>query len=146
MKVTEHTATADLYKRGLRTPASNKQGYTLDRKKPADAEDEVIIKKGQKYYSWKRKGNDQRTYSLEPYVYVKPYNEWDEKIGEFNSSFEEVCESDDDDAKDELREQIEEYRDELQDRLGNMPDQLQDGHILNERIEELEGMISDLES
>lgn len=138
MKVTKHKARKDLYKRGLKTPSSNKQGYSIDRTKPADPDDEVVVRSGQEYYSWHPK-NRQHVYSLEPYVYKKPYNEWNDKFDDFNSRIKE-CED-----RDELRSEIEEYRDELQERLDNIPEQLQESSILNERIEELDDLISTLD-
>lgn len=83
MKVFEHRAKKDLYENGLRTPANNKQGYTLDRTKPADERDGLVS-------------------------------------------------------------EIEEFLDELQSRLDNMPDQLQESSVLNERIEELDSLLSEL--
>lgn len=47
---------------------------------------------------------------------------------------------------DEIKEEIEWYKEELQERLENIPEQLQESSVLNERIEELESWISDLEN
>ncbi len=142
MKVTQHTAKTDLYRNGLRIPADNKQKYKLDRSKPADKNDEIVVPAGSKYFSWKRK-NQQRTYSLTDYVYVKPYNEWDEKSQEFRDAIEEL-DIENEEEKDELTSQIEEYRDELQERLDNIPEQLQESSVLNERIEELDNMLNEI--
>lgn len=143
MKVFKHVARKDLYEVGLRIPTDNKQKYKLDRTRPADENDVVVIKKGQEYYSWHPK-RCPWVYSLEPFVYVPPYNEWNEKIAQFEEEKNRCVDVEGlKDDVDTLRSEIEEYRDELQGRLDNMPDQLQESSVLNERIEELDGLISD---
>lgn len=155
MKVKIHTAKTDLYRDGLRTPANNKQGYSLDRSKPAVQEegeesDEIIILKGQKYYSWHPKRRPW-VYSLTPFVYVKPYNEYDETLAGFQARIQDIEDSEEDndeeenEDKDSLISEIEEFKTELEDRLSNMPEQLQESSVLNERIEELGSLLSDLE-
>jgi hypothetical protein len=46
--------------------------------------------------------------------------------------------------KEKIINDIESYKEELESRLSNMPYQLQENSILNERIEELEDLISEL--
>jgi hypothetical protein len=144
-KVTKHKARKDLYKVGLKTPAENKQGYTVDRKQPSiEVKDEVIVKAGEEYYAWKRKG--------QPYSYSTTYptfpvliSEWDEKFGDFGERINECTENEEsEDEKQQLLEEIEEYRDELQSRLDRIPYQLQESSVLNERIEMLDDYILQL--
>ena len=63
-KLHKRIARKNLYRIGQRTPANNKQGFVLDRSKPnmnAFNEfelDELIIEKGEEYYTWHPKGQD----------------------------------------------------------------------------------------
>jgi len=45
-------ARTDIWSRGVRTPADNKQGFTWDRSRPADANDILLVKAGEPYYWW----------------------------------------------------------------------------------------------
>jgi hypothetical protein len=143
-KVSKHKARKDLYKIGFKFSAENKQGYKTDRTRPStETEDEIIVKGGQEYFAWKRKG--------QPYSYSITYpqfpilkSEWEENTERFQESISNAEELDEDE-KQELVTEIEEYRDELQSRLDNMPYQLQESSVLNERIEELDNMLSELE-
>ena len=144
-KVTKHKAKKDLYRVGLKTPAENKQGFKTDRHKPSiEVEDEVVVKEGEEYYSWKRK-NQQRSYSTTYPTFPILKSEWEEKSEEFEERINECCDVEDlEEDKQQLLEEIEEYRDELQARLDNMPQQLQESSILNERIEQLDDYIGQL--
>lgn len=116
-------------------PAKNKQGFTVNRGKPDPSGDELIVKAGELYYTWHPKGQDWQ-YSLERPT--KRKNEHDEKVDDFRSRFDELEEDGD---KDEIVSEVEEYTQELRDRLNNMPQQLQESSILNERISELEELL-----
>lgn len=154
-RVNKQVARADIYARGLRTKTTeNKQGYTLDKSKPADEKDTVIIKKGQTYYSWQLYRSSKQ-YSL---TYPRPqqltsssfmisvYDIQDELEAMDSSNFGEV--SDLKDAVDNIVEQIRDLQSTTQDSLDNMPESLQNaptGELLQERIDALENWASELE-
>ena len=140
-RVKTHVARRDIYKIGKKTPADNKQGFKHTRYEPSDEqEDEVLIPKGSMYYTWKRK-NQPQSYSLTEPVFPVLKSEYDENMENFNASKENL---EDEDAKEQLVTEIEEFRDELDGRLNNMPEQLQESSILNERIEELDSLIGEV--
>lgn len=149
-RLLKRIARKNLYKIGQRTPANNKQGFVLDRSKPNMNEsnefeqDELIIEKGEEYYTWHPKGQEWQYSKTKPDL-SKPKSEWEEKFEDFQErvnlcqdveGLEEDC--------DELVSEIEEYRDDLQSRLDNMPQQLQESSVLNERIEELQSLIDSI--
>lgn len=47
--------------------------------------------------------------------------------------------------KDELLEEVNEFLEQKQDSLSNIPDQLQDSHVINDQIQELEELIQEIE-
>lgn len=113
------------------------------------------IKKGELYYYCTpksyRKQKDRRKKSkfkalLEEWItsYAKSHR------GEFGSNMEDwqirFTELEDEDQKDELVQEIEEFLDQKRDSLDNLPYQLQESHILNEQIEELESFLEDVNS
>ena len=140
-RIYKRKARKDLYFIGLKTSANNKQGFVFDRSKPADQFDRVAICKGEEYYAWHPKGRPWQ-YSKEKPVFQKRKSEWEEKCEEFEARKSECYDVEglEDDWND-LVSEIEEYRDELQSRLDNMPYQLQESSVLNERIEQLEDML-----
>lgn len=149
-KVKNPKARTDIYKTGLRTPnPNNKQGYSLDRSKPADEEDYIIINKGQKYYTWQLYMSPKQfslTYPKRQQLtnsnFLRQVWDTEDRIIEF--SYDEHGE----DGRDEIVQELEMLRDEVQESLDNMPEQLQEGdtgQMLQERIEQVEEMISILE-
>lgn len=114
--------------------------------------DTILIAKGEPYY-WCKFRYQPKKVSKTPFTsdqlrygrYGKP--EWDEKFSDFENRVNDCVDVEGaEDGANSLREEIEEYRDELQERLDNMPEQLQESSVLNERIEELESLISQLEN
>lgn len=105
------------------------------------------IKVGQSYYWWKfRRGG--KHYSLSPprrsqltqsAFYGSIYDLEDDVIG--MAIADEALES----VRDEVVSALEEMRDGCQENLDNLPQQLQESSILNERIENLESAISEFE-
>jgi len=136
MKLYYRTARKDLYKIGKRTKNGNKT--SIDRSKPDNENDIVIIKKGEKYYTWHPKGNDWQFSKTKPDL----RSEWQKEIDNWEDEVENV-EYDD---RDDLRERIEERLDELQSNLDNMPEQLQESSVLNERIEQLQELIDNFDN
>ena len=51
-KVFKQKARTDIYAQGARIEAKTKKGYKIDRSKPFDDKDKVIIPKGSIYYMW----------------------------------------------------------------------------------------------
>lgn len=156
MRIYKRTARTDRWAIGYTTPAKNKQGFTVNYSLPSansHIQDKLICKKGETYYTWHPKGQPWQ-YSREyPTLPPKPKSEWEEKFEEFQTKVSEIeFGSDDDNIDDEEKDtnksnlisEIEEYRDQLQSRLDNMPQQLQESSVLNERIEELDNLIEQL--
>ena len=125
------------YLQGLKTPADNKQGYKVDYYQPRDENDVVVCEKGETYYTWHPKGQPWQ-YSKEKPVFEKRKNEFEQKFDEFEERVNYCADVEglEDDAE-ELRSEISEYIDELQSSLDSVPYQLQESHILTERIEQL---------
>lgn len=157
-KIYQRKAKTDRYNIGQKTPAENKQGYVIDFSKPnmnAFNEfelDRLICKKGETYFTWHPKGQPWR-FSKERPIFAKQKSEWEEKLEEFDNAISDLEYGSDDDNidedeqesnKDAVRTSIEDYRDELQGRLDNMPQQLQENHILTERISELQELIDSI--
>lgn len=152
MKVSKQTARKDIYQCGARIKADNKQGFVMDRSKPWDANDKVIIPAGSNYYSWKFR-NGQRQVSL---TYPKPqqltqseflinvYNIKD-LIDEIIAEGAEGLES----IRDSIVEEINNLRDEVQERFDNIPENLQSApvaELLQERIDALDGWSGEIEN
>ena len=159
MQAKTHIARTDIHQYGLKTTANNKQGFTLDRSKPStdpdEQPDEVIIPKGSKYWTWGFKYQPKQFSLTEPTSDQLRYgrygkNEYSTNIDDYNSRLEilkQFAESGDMDEgdKDSLKTDIEQYKDELQERLDNVPESLQESHVLTERIQELEQLIDEVE-
>lgn len=63
-------------------------------------------------------------------------DEWRTRLGELSTQEE----------KDELYEEVQAFYEEKCDNLSNVPDQLQESHVLNEQIEELDSFMEEIES
>lgn len=133
-------ARKDIWKIGVVMSAINKQGFITDRSHPSVVEkDQLLIPKGSEYYTWHSKGCDWQ-YSLTKPDLTKPKTEWEEKFEDFKSRVIQI----DDKNYEDLSSEIEEYQAELQNRLDNMPQQLQESSVLNERIDELQNLIESI--
>lgn len=151
------SAKTDIWVKGLGRVKTHQKGKkvgqpytTVDRSQPHQDGDEILIKKGEPYY-WTKYKYQLKRISKIPFTqdqlrygrYGKP--EYQEKYEEFESKINDLDEEDED-SKDELRTEIEEYRDELQGRLDSMPEALQESSILNERITDLEDLVSQIDN
>jgi hypothetical protein len=145
-KVTKHKARQNIYQNGYRTEnAKTKSGYSVDRSKPRDADDKLLVEKGQEYYTW-QKFRSPRQYSLTypdrrlltSSDYLITLYDIEDEINAIEASSVEDLES----ALDSIKEQIESLRDEQQEKLDNMPEQLQEnsdaGMMLQERYDALD--------
>ncbi len=90
------------------------------------------IGKGDKYYSWKFR--NERTVKSLNYPSRQQLTRSDYLISIYVFS----------DLED-FKGRVEDFKDEQVDKLQNMPEQLQDSSVLNERIETLETAVSELE-
>jgi hypothetical protein len=137
-------ARTDRYKIGRITHnVCNKQGYSINFGLPSLlTEDTLICKKGETYYTWHPKGGNWQFSAKEPDL----RSEWERTFDDFSNRVGSAIMMDSDlDEKEDLKNEIEEYRDQLTDNLNNMPDALQESSVLNERIEELDSLIEQLE-
>lgn len=145
MKVTfVKSARKPIYKSGIIKTNPNGTRRFI-RTIPIDDKDEIVIQKGESYYFWKFRNCAISVSKTEPtFEQLLRYgkSEWDEKIEEFEKAQEELKTVED---RDNLINEIEDYQNDLQERLSNMPDSLQESSVLNERIEELDSLRSEVE-
>ena len=62
--------------------------------------------------------------------------DWEKRLGELSNREE----------KEEIISEVNEFIDQKRESLENMPQQLQEGHMINDQIEELEQFIEEVES
>ncbi len=142
-------ARTDVYQHGLKTPADNKQKFNLDKSKPRDEKDTVIIPKGSSYYTWQLFHSPQQ-YSLTPPTKRQLTNNAHLlQMYDFEDVLSGLSPDNDDfvGEVESLISEVENYKDELDGRLNNMPDHLQEadsGQILTERIDSLDGFLDEL--
>jgi hypothetical protein len=153
MKVKSQTARADIYETGIRIEdETTKRGYRRDRSKPANENDRVIVPKGSKYYTWQFKNSPvsiSLTYpkpaQLTRSSFLQEFYGIQDTITDFEASDADGIES----GIQEIVEQLESLKDTTQESLDAMPEHLQEssssGQLLQERIDGLEEMISELE-
>lgn len=123
----------------------------IDRTIPADENDTIYINVGESYYHWAlHMGPKQfskeapKPSQLTGSAFLSQVYSITERMEDFTA--EEV--SDVESFRDEIVSELEEMRDECQEKLDNMPEQLQyasSGETLQNRIDSLEEMISNLE-
>jgi hypothetical protein len=110
-----------------------------------DETGKLIVAKGQMYYWWKFKNRDRQISPTKPHSDVlKKYGptEFETNMSDYESRKDD-CEYNEDE-RDSLVSDIEEYRDDLQSRLENIPEQLQEASVLNEYIEQLDLLVEEL--
>jgi hypothetical protein len=138
----QRTAKQDIWRIGFSIKADNKQGFTTDRSIPGstsdhESPDQLLVKKGEKYYTWHPKGSDWRYSTKKPDL----RSDWDKEVGDFEDRLNDA----DSEEKDDVRSDIEERKSELESNLDAMPQQLQESSVLNERIEQLQELIDSVE-
>lgn len=155
-KVSKHKARTDIYRQGLRTKnEDNKSGYSIDRSKPANESDTVLISKGEYYYTWtlyRSPKQFSRTYPRRQQLtnsgFLCSVYDIEDSLNSLDvSSFSDASELSE--AIEDIKSQAEDLMEETQSSLDNMPDQLQyspTGELLQERVDALESFISDLEN
>ena len=152
-------ARKDIYVQGKLVEATHERGknagqkyWKRDRTQPADADDKILIHKGESYWTWAFMNGPQmysktapRQSQLTRSEFMSTYYSIMEEVEDWNPEFqdgEDVLEE----FIDTITEELEELRDETQDRLDNMPESLQDsdtGQLLQERIDECDSLIDD---
>lgn len=146
-------ARADIYENGLRTDnPKNKSGYSLDRSKPADKNDKIIVPKGSIYYWWQFAFGTKQISLTAPKPQQLTRSEYDRQLLDFAdrlgavSGFTEPL-----DLAEEVQSLIDDIgalRDEQEEKKSNMPEGLQEGptgELLQERYDNLDSAVSELE-
>lgn len=152
-RVHKRTARQDIYWTGVKVAdPKTKSGYRRDRSKPNPEGDELRVAKGEVYYTWKfRYGGQQisKTYpkrqQLTQSDFMIQQYDFEDELASFHVDDYDDLEA----AIEDIVERLGEFRDEQQEKLDNMPEQLQyapSGEILQERIDMLENVISELEN
>lgn len=119
-------------------------------KKARKANKSLGIKKGQQYWWWKFR------YSAKIVSFVNPgvsvifrLTEYEQTIVELETTKAEIENEPGEETREEMKleliEKVENFRDEQQEKLNNLPQNFQESSILNERIEEIENLISEIE-
>lgn len=151
-KLQTSKARTDIYARGLKTPADNKQKYSLDRSKPADENDRIIVKKGDTYYWWQFKNSPKQISATKPKRQQLTQSSFYITVWDLEDNLEALSASSVDDLqseRDNITEEIETLKDETQGSLDNMPEGLQQGdtgQMLQERVDALENWKDELDS
>lgn len=117
-------------------------------KKARKADKDAGIKKGDSYYWWKfRHGGihksltpPKRSQLTQSSFYATIWDIEDDVIGK--ATADDGLEG----VRDDVVSQLENAKSECEDSLQNLPEQFQEGHMLNERIESLETAISEFEN
>lgn len=130
-----------------------KSGFRIDRSKPRDENDKVIIPKGSIYYKWSfRYGGTFRSLvkpkpsQLTQSDFLSTVYSWQENLEVFETEdFEEVNE-----YRDNLIEDVDQLLEETQEKLENMQEynlgESPNAELLQDRIEALENYKNDLEN
>lgn len=153
------SAQSDIYSRGKRveyvSQKGKREGQTLskiDRTQPFDENDTVLIHKGEPYYWWQFLNGGKNISKTQPRQsqltqseFMSQYYSIQEQIEDMAiTTAEELSE-----FVESLKSDAETLRDETQEKLDSMPDSLQSsptGELLQERIDEMEEIVSQLEN
>lgn len=153
------SAKKPIYKRGKRIEYVSKRGKRagqtlskIDRNQPADENDEILINAGESYWTWCFYGGQLIYSKTKPRQSQLTNNSFKQELYSIQESIEDFSTEDPDDVGvfvEELISNLEELRDTCQESFDNIPEQLQEGNagqILQERIENLDDVISNLEN
>ena len=152
------SARKPIYQRGKRveyvSQRGKREGQTLskiDRTIPADENDQILINKGESYWTWSFMYGGTYYSKTQPKPSQLTSSEFLSTVYGIQEEIDEWNPSDVTDVEefvDDIKNRLEELRDETQDKLDNMPYQLQDadtGQLLQERIEALENALNEFE-
>lgn len=148
-----------IYKHGKRVEYVSQRGKRagqtltkLDRSQPEDENDEILINVGESYYTWCFYGGQPQYSKERPKPSQLTQNWFKQELYSIQEKIEEFEPEDVEDVAtfiDEIRDDAESLRDECQEHLDNMPEQLQDsdsGQTLQERIDNLDSIIGDIDN
>ena len=148
-----------IYKHGKHVEYVSKRGKRagqtltkLDRSQPEDENDEILINVGESYYTWCFYGGQPQYSKERPKPSQLTQNWFKQQLYSIKEKIEEFEPEDIEDVAtfvDDIRSDAESLRDECQEHLDNMPEQLQDsdsGQTLQERIDNLDSVIGDIDS
>ena len=148
-----------IYKHGKRVEYVSQRGKRagqtltkLDRSQPEDENDEILINVGESYYTWCFYGGQPQDSKERPKPSQLTQNWFKQELYSIQEKIEEFEPEDVEDVAtfiDEIRDDAESLRDECQEHLDNMPEQLQDsdsGQTLQERIDNLDSVIGDIDN
>lgn len=148
-----------IYKRGKRVEYVSQRGKRagqtltkLDRSQPEDENDEILINVGESYYTWCFYGGQPQYSKERPKPSQLTQNWFKQELYCIQEKIEEFEPEDVEDVAtfvDDIRSDAESLRDECQEHLDNMPEQLQDsdsGQTLQERIDNLDSVIGDIDN
>ena len=152
-------AKKSIYKHGKRVEYLSQRGKRagqtltkLDRSKPEDENDEILINVGESYYTWCFYGGQPQYSKERPKPSQLTQNWFKQELYSIQEKIEEFEPEDVEDVAtfiDDIRSDAESLRDECQEHLDNMPEQLQDsdsGQTLQERIDNLDSVIGDIDN
>ena len=153
------SAKKPIYKRGKRIEYVSKRGKRagqtlskIDRNQLADENDEILINVGESYWTWCFYGGQPIYSKTKPRKSQLTNNPFKQELYAIQESVEDFSTEDPDEVGEfveELISNLEELRDTCQESFDNTPEQLQEGNsgqILQERIENLDDVISNLEN
>lgn len=153
------SAKKPIYKRGKRIEYVSKRGKRagqtlskIDRNQPAGENDEILINVGESYWTWCFYGGQPIYSKTKPRQSQLTNNSFKQELYSIQESVEDFSTEDPDEVGEfveELISNLEELRDTCQESFDNIPEQLQEGNsgqILQERIENLDDVISNLEN
>ena len=148
-----------IYKHGKRVEYVSQRGKRagqtltkLDRSQPEDENDEILINVGESYYTWCFYGGQPQYSKERPRPSQLTQNWFKQELYSIQEKIEDFDPEDVEDVAtfiDEIKDDAESLRDECQEHLDNMPEQLQDsdsGQTLQERIENLDNAVSELDN
>lgn len=153
-RVHKRKARADIYSKGLRTKSDqNKSGWSIDRSKPADEKDTVLILKGQEYYTWTMfHGTPQisLTYPTRQQTTGSAFLCSTYDLEDRVTALSDYVDIDDlESERDNIVSEIHDLASEQEEKKFNMPDHLQEaptGELLQNRYDSLEEWASNLEN
>ena len=149
-RVHKKKARNDIYRNGAKVEDSKtKSGFRMDRSKPADEHDTVLIPKGSTYYMWTfRFGGTHRSLTY-PMSSQLTQSEFLQRVYGVHENMPQFADKSDLEAwLEETISELEELRDEQEEKRDNMPENLQDaptGELLQERYDAVDNWIGELE-
>lgn len=106
---------------------------------------EFDIKRGDSYYWWKFRYGSIHKSKTKPSRSQLTQSPYYSQIYSLQDNFSLSVGDDIESIIEDLESELENIKEECEESLENMPEQLQDGSILQERIESLDDVISDLD-